>query len=269
MNNSNIKSLHYHKLGHGPKILLAFHGIGQDGLSCFKSFSENLGDHYTIYAFDLYFHGKSVEKSAIDFSDKEIITKKIWTRTIQEFLRKENISRFDVAGFSMGGRFALAAAESFSSRIDKAFLIAPDGVSEHPLYTLASRFAPARNLFRWCMKNPDTFFKTANVFQKVGLVHSSLYRFTQHVLNTPEKRQSVYNSWVSFRKLHFDIPDLYQKIKSNGVDLYLFIGKYDKLLKADGVKKLADILPADRYLILQSGHSQLVEKVAVFLKNIL
>ena len=262
-------NLHFHKLGSGPNILLAFHGIGQDGISCFKSFSENLGDRYTIYAFDLYFHGKSIEESTADFSKNEIITKEVWAQNIREFLRKENISRFDVAGFSMGGRFALATLDSFSEQIDKVFLIAPDGVSEHPLYTLASRFAPARNLFRWFMKNPDTFFKAANVFQKAGLVHSSLYRFTQHVLNTPEKRQSVYNSWVNFRKLHFDISELYQKIKSDSVDLYLFIGKYDKLLKESGVKKLADILPSGRYLVLQSGHSQLVEKAAVFLKNTL
>jgi len=269
MSESFITSLHFHKLGSGPNILLAFHGIGQDGLNCFKSFSENLGDRYTIYAFDLYFHGKSIEESALDFSKNEIITKEVWAQNIGEFLHKENISRFDVAGFSMGGRFALATLDSFSEQIDKAFLIAPDGVSEHPLYTLASRFAPMRSLFRWFMKNPETFFKAANIFQKAGLVHSSLYRFTQHVLNTPEKRQSVYNAWVSFRKLHFDIPDLYQKIKSNDVDLYLFIGKYDKLLKANDVKKLAGLLPADKSVVLQSGHSQLVEKVAVFLKNML
>ena len=262
-------NLHFHKLGHGPNILLAFHGIGQDGISCFQPFANHLENHYTVYAFDLYFHGKSIEESTTDFSKNEIITKEIWAEAIREFLRKESISRFDLAGFSMGGRFALATLDSFADQIDKAFLIAPDGVSEHPLYTLASRFAPMRSLFRWCMKNPETFFKAANIFQKAGLVHSSLYRFTQHVLNTPEKRQSVYNAWVSFRKLHFDIPDLYQKIKSNDVGLHLFIGKYDKLLKANDVKKLADLLPADKYVVLQSGHSQLVEKVAVFLKNML
>lgn len=267
MSNFTNTNLHFYKSGNGPNILLAFHGIGQDGLTCFQPLANQLENHYTIYAFDLYFHGKSIEPSTIDFSKNEIITKEIWTQTIQEFLIKENISRFNVAGFSIGGRFALATLESFSSQINKAFLIAPDGVSEHPLYTLASRFSPMRNLFRWSMKNPETFFKAANIFQKAGLVHSSLYRFTQHVLNTPEKRQSIYNSWVAFRKLHFDIPLLYQKIKSDQVDLYLFVGKYDKLLKVSAVKKIADLLPSNRFIILQSGHSQLVEKVGVYLKN--
>lgn len=269
MNNFIPKPLHYYKLGQGPNILLAFHGIGQDGISCFKPFAENLSDYYTIYAFDLYFHGKNIEKSATDFSENEVITKEIWVEVIREFLDKESISRFDIAGFSMGGRFALATLESFSNQIDKAFLIAPDGISEHPLYTLASGFAPTRKLFGWFMQNPKTFFKAANIFQKVGFVHSSLYRFTQNVLNTPEKRQSIYNSWINFRKLHFDIPALYKKIQVHDISLYLFVGKYDKLLKVSAVKKLADLLPADKYVILQSGHSQLVEKVGVYLKLML
>lgn len=264
-----VPNLHVHKLGHGPNILLAFHGIGQDGLSCFNSFAEKLGDYYTIYAFDLFFHGKSIESEAINFSKNVIITKEIWVQTINEFLNKENISHFDIAGFSMGGRFALATLESFSNQINKVFLIAPDGISEHPLYTLASRFAPTRNLFCWFMKNPQVFFKAANIFQKSGLIHSSLYRFTQHVLNTPEKRQSVYNSWVAFRELHFDISELYKKIEANNIDLYLFVGKYDKLLKISAVKKLAQHLPSDKYIILPSGHSQVVEKTSVYLRNIL
>jgi len=193
------------------------------------------------------------------------VTKDIWTKTISTFLAKENISRFDVAGFSMGGRFALATLESFSDRVDKAFLMAPDGVSEHPLYTLASRFAPTRHLFKWLMQNPNLLFKTASILQKAGIIHSSLYRFTMQVLNTREKRNSIYHSWVAFRKLHFDIASLYKTVQSSHVDLYLFIGKYDKLLKAENVKELSQLLPADKYILLQSGHAQLVEKVANYL----
>ncbi|MCE7042169.1 alpha/beta hydrolase [Dyadobacter sp. CY312] len=256
--------LHHHKLGHGPNILLAFHGIGQDGASCFQPFADSLGDYYTIYAFDLFFHGKSDGLGHLD-----LVTKEIWAKTINTFLAKENIARFDVAGFSMGGRFALATLESFSDRINKAFLTAPDGVSEHPLYTLASRFAPTRYLFKWLMQNPTVLFKTAELLQKTGIIHSSLFRFTMQVLNTPEKRHSIYNSWVAFRKLHFDIPQLYQKVRSNQVDLYLFVGKYDKLMKPSDVKKLSELIDPEKFIILKSGHTQLVDKVADYCIEIL
>lgn len=254
-----VDSLHFDKLGHGPHILLAFHGIGQDGLSCFQPFADNLGHYYTIYAFDLFFHGKNAITPSTD-----LVTKDLWTDLIRDFLTEKNISRFDIAGFSMGGRFALTTLESFMDRIDQAYLIAPDGVSEHPLYTLASRYVPSRKLFHWLMQNPQGLLKTADLLQKVGIVNSSLFRFTKHVLNTPQKRHTIYSSWVAFRKLHFNIPALYKATRTHHVDIYLFIGKYDKLLKAEHVRKLAQLLPPDRYILLTSGHAQLVEKAAVY-----
>ncbi|REA60371.1 alpha/beta hydrolase [Dyadobacter luteus] len=253
-------NLHYHKLGTGPNILLAFHGIGQTGSSCFQPFADHLGGHYTIYAFDLYFHGSS---NIPDFWAKdELISKKAWHDTIAPFLKENEIKQFDIAGFSMGGRFALATLELFPQQINKAFLIAPDGVSEHPLYTIASRSKAARSLFRWLMKNPSVFFKSADFLQKTGLIHSSLYRFTQQVLNTPEKRRTIYNSWVSFRDFHFNISSLYKLTQSQNIDLLLFTGKFDKLLKPSAVDKLRKLLPENKSMILQSGHTQLVEKVA-------
>lgn len=267
MNNTNKIAPYYHKLGHGPKTLLAFHGIGQDGKSCFSSFAENLGAHYTIYAFDLFFHGESNRPTLTNALGRKPVSKQFWATIISDFLEKEKISRFDVAGFSMGGRFALATLESFPNQIRKAFLIAPDGISEHPVYAFASRFPPARRTFRWCMQHPETFFKAASIFQKTGLVHSNLYRFTQHVLNTPEKRQSVYNSWVAFRELRFNIPQLHKILMAHRIDIYLFAGKHDKLLPTSAVKNLARFLPPNKNIILPAGHGQLVEQASLFLRD--
>jgi pimeloyl-ACP methyl ester carboxylesterase len=262
-------NLHYHRLGNGPHTLLAFHGIGQDGKDCFSSFAENMGDYYTVYAFDLFFHGESNHRDITKTFDEHPVSKEQWSGIISHFLEKENISRFDVAGFSMGGRFALATLEFYSNRIDNAWLIAPDGVSEHPLYLIASRFPPTRRLFRWCMQHPKTFFQTASVLQKMGLVHKSLFRFTQNVLNTPEKRQSVYNSWTGFRKLHFNIQQICLLSQRDKVRIYLFTGKYDKLLKEADMKPLINSIPAKQYYRLQSGHSQLVEKTSHIVREIL
>ncbi|MBE9466106.1 alpha/beta fold hydrolase [Dyadobacter subterraneus] len=265
---SEIKILHYHKLGRGPKILLAFHGIGQTGLTCFKSFSELLGDHYTIYAFDLFFHGQSKGIYGNDaFSEQDIVTKILWKKLISDFLEENQINRFDIAAFSMGGRFALATMESFSTKIDNAFLIAPDGVSEHLLYTLASRFWPTRKLFHWVLKHPDTLIKSANIFEKLGLIHKSLIRFTQFMLSDPKRQETIYRSWLAFRMLKFDISVVYKKLVATRV--YLFIGKHDKLLKAKDVEKLSEFLPDNQYFLLAAGHGNLVEKAAVKIQELM
>ncbi|WP_229208554.1 alpha/beta fold hydrolase [Dyadobacter psychrophilus] len=249
-------TIHYQKLGHGPKTLLAFHGIGQDGASCFQPFEAHLGGIYTTYAFDLFFHGKS------NFSKAEVVTKELWQNLVHEFLVKNNIQKFDVAGFSMGGRFALATLELFADNIENVFLIAPDGVSEHPLYGIATRFWPARQLFQWSMRKPEPFFAVVNALKQADLLNSSLHRFVEQVLNTPEKRQIIYNSWVNFRDLRFDITALHQLAVAKNIRIYLFMGEFDTLLKPTHVRKLAALLPSDQYIILKSGHTKLVEHAA-------
>jgi pimeloyl-ACP methyl ester carboxylesterase len=261
-------SLHYHRLGHGPKILLAFHGIGQTGLSCFQAFAGSLGNDYTIYAFDLFFHGQSQGIHGHDsFSEEDMVTKPVWEKLISTFLLEHTIERFDIVAFSMGGRFALATLEAFSQQIDKAFLIAPDGVSEHPVYTLASRFPPTRKLFHWALQNPDTLIKSAGLFEKLGLIHNSLIRFTQYMLADPKRQETIYRSWLAFRMLKFDIPAVYQKLE--GTKIYLFVGKYDKLLKAKDVKKLSVLLPKGQYHVLSAGHAHLVDKATGFIQEII
>lgn len=253
------KNLPFHKLGSGPRILLAFHGIGQDGSSCFAPILASLGIHYTIYAFDLPFHGQHGD------APFEVILKAEWKKSIQEFLKETNITRFDITGFSIGGRFALATLEAFPENIDNAFLIAPDGVSEHPMYTLATRVPPARWIYGWLMRHPGVFFPGVHVARTLKLASKSLVRFTQQVLNTPEKRQTIYRSWVAFRDLRFDIPALVKTANANQVTIYLFAGVYDSLLKPKAVRKLAELLPQNQYIELKSGHTRLVEHAAAWI----
>jgi len=249
----------YTRLGAGPRILLAFHGIGQDGSSCFAPILQSLGKHYTIYAFDLPFHGQNAD------APFEVISKADWKQSIQHFLQTNNIARFDITGFSIGGRFALATLEAFPESIDHAFLIAPDGVSEHPMYALATRIPPARWAYGWLMRHPGVFFPGVRVARTLQLASKSLVRFTQQVLNTPEKRQTIYRSWVAFRDLRFHIRALVKTANANGVTIYLFAGVYDSLLKPKAVKKLAELLPENQYIELKSGHTRLVEHASTWI----
>lgn len=259
MSDSFPIQLPFHKLGSGPNTLLAFHGIGQDGPSCFAPILNSLGIHYTIYAFDLPFHGQHGD------APFEVISKNDWKASVAHFLEENNITRFDITGFSIGGRFALATLEAFPENIDNVFLIAPDGVSEHPMYMLATRVPPARWIYGWLMRHPGVFFPGVHVARTLKLASKSLVRFTQQVLNTPEKRQTIYRSWVAFRDLRFDIPALVKTANANRVTIYLFAGVYDSLLKPNAVRKLAELLPENQYIELKSGHTRLVEHAAAWI----
>jgi pimeloyl-ACP methyl ester carboxylesterase len=259
MTSNSPMDLAFTKLGHGPTPLLAFHGIGQNGRSCFEAFAPSVGKHYTVYAFDLPFHGSNA-----DFPFQPV-SKAFLKKAIIKFLAQENIQHFDVVGFSMGGRFAIGTLEAFADRIDRLYLIAPDGITENPLFNLATRYSVPRSVFRWSMQHPAPFFNAIKVLEKVGLLNKSIVRFTEQVLDTPEKRNSLYKSWIAFSSLWFDIPLLYHLAMENKVIVTLFTGKYDKLLKPEHAAPLADLLPENQNIILKSGHAQLVEQASTWI----
>lgn len=229
---------------------------------------ELLGDHFTLYTFDLFHHGKSAGVLGKDsFQSKDVVNKDAWRTYLLDFLQKEKITRFDVAGFSMGGRFALATAEAVPESINNLILMAPDGVVEHPLYHFATRFPPARWLYRRIVHYPAPLFAIADLSHKAGLLPKSMVRFVRHMLATPQSRRTIYRSWVSFRTLQFSLPDLYKILVAHQIKTWLFVGRYDPLLPPDSVSILSELLPSEQFIVLETGHTRLVEKTAKYIKN--
>src|SRR5690349_5025567 len=108
--------------------MLAFHGFGQ-GKEAFSTFGEALSSDYTLYSFDLFFHGKSEWNY-----EEEPLEKEFWSEIIQRFLKEQDIRSFSVVGYSMGGKFALATVEAFPTHVKEVYLLAPVGIWISPWY---------------------------------------------------------------------------------------------------------------------------------------
>ena len=115
--------LHFVKAGNGKHPLLVFHGFGQDH-TLYVPLLRTLSPQYTLYIIDLFFHGKS-EWNA----DERPLEKEIWKEIINVILQEQHITSFSVLGYSLGGKFALATLEAFPERVEKIFLLAPDGIT--------------------------------------------------------------------------------------------------------------------------------------------
>lgn len=252
-------NLHYQKIGKSDKILLAFHGMGQD-FTCFQKFSQTFENQYTTYLFDLPFHGNSHVEEAI-------ITKEIWREYLSKFLEENQIKNFSIVSFSMGGRFALATLEAFSERVENAILLAPDGITEDPFYYSATRFGFTRKIFKRILKSNRKFHRFARLLSRVGIVHESVLKFAKIMVDTPEKQEQLYNSWVGFRTLRFNIDKLSQLINNQEIKVQLFTGKYDKLLPIQNVYPLTKRLKNIELIMLESTHGKLVEKTLEYLKR--
>lgn len=248
-------TLTYHKSGRGPTPLLLFHGFGQTNRA-FDTLMETLSDRYTLFSFDLFFHGESHWHQ-----DEQPMEKKVWSAVIEDFLKKEAIGTFSVLGFSMGGKFALATLEAFPNRVKEIFLLAPDGIKTSFWYSLATYPVALRKLFKSLIDHPHRFHTIATWAHRLQLIDRGVLRFVELQMNTQEKRSRVYYSWVVFRHLTFDLKKIGSLINDEQISLTLWIGKYDKIITAANMKHLLQHVDTYRFETLDAGHNDLIAKV--------
>ncbi|WP_299819608.1 alpha/beta hydrolase [uncultured Pontibacter sp.] len=248
--------LHYRVIGHGTRVLLAFHGYGQSS-SYYQSMERALGSDYTIYAFDLFFHGSStLHKNDLP------LTKPLLKDFILHFLDKYKVERFSLMGFSMGGKFALTLVETMPERIEELFLIAPDGIKTSFWYNIATYPGWLQQLFKRTVVKPDIFFGLLRMLDKYNMVHKSLIRFAHYQMDSTAKRLRVYRSWVGFRELNFDIRQIVKLLNINKVPVTMFLGEYDQIISPKRVGVFVNALDQGELVVLKAGHSNLLSDVA-------
>jgi len=263
--NNNIKhsiTLPYIKIGKGKKQAIAFHGFGQDSthFDCFESvFSKS----YTIYSFDLPYHGSH------DFTkNDQPINKTALKLFFLKFLESEKITEFMNIGFSIGAKMSLALLEFFPEKIEKMILIAPDGFRANIWYKLATGSKATRSIFKHIVYNPESFFKLSDTMVKMNFVNPGVSRFAKSQMSSEQKREKVYFTWMFFRKLRFSKSMIVNKLMQYNIPLSIFLGEEDKIIQKSQFEFLSEN-PGIKLQItmVTAGHNNLIEETANYLLN--
>ncbi|HCW06529.1 MAG TPA: alpha/beta hydrolase, partial [Cytophagales bacterium] len=236
-----------------------FHGFGQDH-SAFDSWLKTFANEFTFYSFDLFFHGKS------EWRTSGMLEKEDWQKILTLFFEKENLSNVIVAGFSLGAKFALATIELFPAQVKKVIFIAPDGIKLNFWYKVATSFSLARLVFKKFVTFPQPFFWLLKILDFFRLTNKFLLRFAHSQMNTIEKRKKVYNSWVYFRRLKFDIESLAVIINKNRIEITIIMGRYDKVIPLRRVELFVKKISLMKFHILETGHNDLIERSKTLIK---
>ena len=253
--------LHYVTSGSGATPLLLFHGFGQHS-GIFYDWTSALSEKFTLYSFDLFFHGKS------SWQENDPLEKSEWKHIMEVFLKTEGLEEFAAAGFSLGGKFAMVTLECFPEKIKQLFLLAPDGIKTSLWYSLATYPVATRSLFKSMIKKPARFFSLIKMARKLNLVDKGIIRFVENQMNTEEKREQVYNSWVFFRHIKVELDALAYLINKQGILVTMMVGKFDKVIVPENMKLLLDKLAKKEQFILEAGHNDLIwNSVAVMKAN--
>ncbi|KAA9332128.1 alpha/beta hydrolase [Hymenobacter busanensis] len=253
--------LYYEVYGHGPRVVLAFHGYGQ-GAGHWRSLAVLVGEQVTLYAFDLFYHGRStLAKADAPLRKPRLI------ELLSQFLREQNIDTFGLLAFSMGAKFALTVAEHLPERVQQLWLIAPDGIRTQFWYSLATYPPWMRGVLGQAVLRPQRLLRFIDRLAERRIVDHGLVRFAQWQLDSREKRLRVYRSWTGFRHLVFDVRRLAATLNRRPTPVTFFLGRHDKVIPHAGLQTFIVSLRAAHTVLLDTGHAGLIYDVAAYLRR--
>ena len=199
-------------------------------------------------------------------NSEETLEKKEWKELLNSFLKENEINDFSLLGYSLGGKFVFATLEAFPEKVKEIFLIAPDGIKTSYWYSLATYPILMRKVFKSMIHNHNRFLKVANFIHSLGFLENGVIRFAESQMNTDEKRKRVYYSWVVFRHLSFDMKELAKIINNYKIGVTVIVGKYDKVIRPEDMKKLLKYIKHYNFEAIEAGHNQVLTGSEAFLE---
>jgi pimeloyl-ACP methyl ester carboxylesterase len=237
--------LHYQTIGNGKKIIVAFHGYGEQA-SVYNVFGPYLGQQYTILSFDLPFHGNSAWST-------DHLTHDCLKVLIEEVTVRYSVDKVTLVGYSIGARVCLAAMYASPLRVDTMLLMAADGLILNRFYQFATRTFMGRWLFRTLLRG-DIIVLLLHWCHKLHIVPNALYRMAIHSVGTAARRTQLLQAWPCLQTLAHKPAHLRHTIQQNGIRVYLYMGAKDKILPPALAYKFANGLPTIQLHILDRGH---------------
>jgi pimeloyl-ACP methyl ester carboxylesterase len=244
-------TLAYRTYGHGPLQVLAFHGFGRTGED-FRVLEGSLGGLCTIHAFDLHFHGASPaypHRADQPFTPRELAA---FFTAYADGLGAERIA---LLGYSLGGRIALNLLEQLPERVERAFLVAPDGLKTRPWYRSLAASGLGRRAYKRFVNHPGRVHATMDLLRTFHLMDERMHRFLKGQTDSRAKRQLVHDVWLSYRLIEPDLIRVADRVRAFDIPVHMVFGLYDRVIPVQLGDRLRALAP-DRIdqQVLPFGH---------------
>ena len=256
----------YRVYGQGPKAAIAFHGFGGTGRN-FEPLAPALGDRFTTYALDIFFHGES--KFPAGRSADEPITPEEFTDMIGAFMDALHIDKAVMMGFSLGGRLALSCVERLPQRCAGLWLFAPDGLVRFPWYRAASKWGWGRSIYKRFVNDPSRVHWLMDTARELRLITDRRHKFLKGHTSDAVRRQLVYDVWLSLRLLEPDLRTVGRNLRAEAINAEIFLGRHDKIILPGWGKNLERVAPEQVHIhLLETGHQVVTAELGERLKGL-
>jgi pimeloyl-ACP methyl ester carboxylesterase len=248
--------------------MLCFHGYGMHGKQ-FTLLEPALGEKYTFYGFDLFFHKETKLKDQSLATVKKPIAKQAFAQLIAEFCVFENIDRFSVIGYSMGSHFATVVVEELSSRVDEYIVAAPSSINPGFLIKMFSKNKLGNKLLEKLTMSEKALINMLNVSKKLGFIDEVGRNILYKEIDTPELRFNFYASFTYFRLLETNEPKLIDVLTTQNIRSIFIFGKRDKMYPPRLAYQFLKKLPNAEVIILDKNHEMIDQDFVAALSGLL
>ena len=246
--------VHYLLTGTGTRLIIAFHGYGLDATSL-QLLADALVPGYMFASVDLPHHGQTV------WGDDRLNRHRLVTLA-RQIAARHGVSRFSLAGYSLGGRICMTLVEMVPELVEDLILIAPDGLVFNLAYYLATHNFAGRQLFRSILNKPAGFFKLADWLASKKKLSNSKHKFVTQYLETRAAREMLGKVWHGTKDLVPEHKLLKQNIVAYRIPVYLYMGKFDSVIPVEHAHRFSRDLKTVRLEVLQKGHKILDAQTA-------
>ncbi|OSZ78511.1 hypothetical protein CAP35_09740 [Chitinophagaceae bacterium IBVUCB1] len=247
------EKLHYLRTGKGSKLLVAFHGYGNEA-TMFMPFADYLPD-YTIVSIDLPHHGKSHWTDGVHLDNTHL------QLLVSQLLQIHGCTQLSLMGYSMGGRVCLKIAELMPDKISDIVLLASDGLTFNTFYYFVTRTTSGRYLFRSFLSAPHRYMPIVNWAKRRKLIDASHHKFAMQYLHEEDERYFLLKVWPCMSLILPDYKKLRGIFNQHSIPVSVYMGKHDRVIPvslAERFRKILHNAHIELY-ILDKGHA-LIDK---------
>ncbi len=248
-----LVNLHYYRFGKGPKTMLCFHGLGMHGKQ-FTVLEKELGEEYTFFGFDLFFHKETVLNNNELMEIKKGITQKDLTSLFLDFCTHKQINRFSIMAYSMGTFYAAALMRFIPERIDESFLIAPSFLKPPRVLDFLANNKAANFFFEKLLLSENGLKILLKACLKMRIVDQSNYEILYREIATAQLRFDFYANVTYLKHMDVNYQVLADAVNKEHINCYFIFGERDKSIPAHTASKLLPKLKNAKKIILAEGH---------------
>ena len=248
--------------------MLCFHGFGMHGRQ-FLVLEPELGEKYTFWGFDLFFHeGTKLNNEELD-TIKAGLSKKELTNFFLGFCKSQNIDKFSVIGYSMGSHYATAIVEEVPELIEDYIVVAPSSVDPGKMTTFFSKNKIGNKLLEKIVLSKNALINLLKLLRRMRFIDEEAYDILLNEIGTPQLRFNLYATFTYLRFLDTDAEKLEQALNNFPINSIFVFGQRDKIYPISIGKNFLSKLNNLKVLNLDESHELINKNFAKVLKDVL